>query len=329
MSITIMRTALGVAALSLSLTHAVAQQAGQQMPGMAHGPAGSAATCAQNSQGVTRALDVVNLRIEDARQSNDASKLRGAVGDLQVVLAQMKTQLADCVALAGETGGVAMANMPGMDHSKMPMAPGMPVMQPRLAAPSPGAQAAPMVGMDHSKMQMAPGTAPKPSGSRASAPRAKASDASAGMDHSKTPAAKTTRTEPPKMAGMDHSKMAGEKAAPAAAGRSSKAAQAAVVFTLRTQPAPPRSGKNDFEVTVKDPDGKPIADADVSMAFYLPPMPSMKIPEMRNTVKLTSAGGGIYKGSGTIGMAGDWDVTVTASRNGQQLDAKKMKLTAK
>ena len=144
------------------------------------------------------------------------------------------------------------------------------------------------------------------------------------------PAAKTNPTEPSKMAGMDHSKMAGDKAAPAAAATSSKAAQApAVVFTLRTEPAPPRSGKNDFEVTVKDADGKPIADADVSLAFYMPPMPSMNMPEMRNTVKLTSAGNGIYKGSGTIGMAGDWDVTVTASRNGQQLDVKKMKLTAK
>ena len=186
-----------------------------------------------------------------------------------------------------------------------------------------------MTGMDHSKMQMAPAAAAKPSGARASAPGAKASAPVAGMDHSKmagTPAAKTTRTEPPNMAAVDHSKMIEEKAAPAAAGTASKAA---VVFTLRTQPAPPRRGKNDFEVTVKDPDGKPIPDADVSMAFYMPPMPSMNMPEMRNAVKLTSSGDGVYKGSGTIGMAGDWDVTVTASRNGEQLDVKKMRLTAK
>ena len=113
--------------------------------------------------------------------------------------------------------------------------------------------------------------------------------------------------------------MAGEKAAPAAA----------VVFTVRTDPAPPRSGKNDFEVTLKDAGGKPITDAEVSLAFYMPPMPSMNMPEMRSAAQLTSAGNGVYKGSGMVGMAGDWDVTITAARKGQTLGAKKMKLTAK
>ena len=121
------------------------------------------------------------------------------------------------------------------------------------------------------------------------------------------------------MAGMDHSKMAGEKSVPAAA----------VVFTVRTDPAPPRSGKNEFEVTLKDAGGKAITDADVSLAFYLPPMPSMNMPEMRNTARLISSGSGVYKGNGTIGMAGDWDVTITASRNGQALGTKKIKLTAR
>ena len=236
------------------------------MAGMAHGSGSGAAICAQNSEGVTRAIDVVNGKIEDARQTNDASKLRAAITDLQVVLAQMKTQLADCVALAGEAGGDATGNMAGMDHSKI-----------------------------------------------------------AG-----TPPAKAARTEPSKMAGMDHSKMAGEKAAPAAAATSSKAAQAtAVVFTLRTDPAPPRTGKNDFEVTVKDADGQPIADAEVSLAFYVPPMPSMNMPEVRNASQLTSAGNGVYKGSSTVGMAGDWDVTITAARKEQTLGTKKVKLTVK
>ena len=117
------------------------------------------------------------------------------------------------------------------------------------------------------------------------------------------------------MAGMDHSKMAGEKSVPAAA----------VVFTVRTDPAPPRSGKNDFEVTLKDAEGKPIADAAVSLAFYMPAMPAMKT----DAAPLTSAGNGVYKGNGTLGMAGDWDVTITASRNGQALGTKKIKLTAR
>ena len=69
------RTALATAVLSLSLATASAQQAGHQMAGMASG-SGGAAMCAQNSEGVTRTIDLVNARIEDARQANDAGKLR-------------------------------------------------------------------------------------------------------------------------------------------------------------------------------------------------------------------------------------------------------------
>ena len=127
MSISILRTAIGTAALSLTLTPVSAQLGGHQMAGTTQGTGGGAAMCAQNSEGVTRAIDEVNGRIEDARQTNDASKLRASIADLQVVLAQMKTQLVDCVALAAGAGGGAMGNMPGMDHSKMQPGPGTPV----------------------------------------------------------------------------------------------------------------------------------------------------------------------------------------------------------
>ena len=96
------RTALAPAVLSLVVATASAQPADHQMPGMASGSGAGAAMCAQSSAGVTRTIDVVNARIEDARQTNDASKLRSAIADLQSVFAQMKTQLADCVALGGE-----------------------------------------------------------------------------------------------------------------------------------------------------------------------------------------------------------------------------------
>jgi len=291
------RGALGVVLCALVSLPAFAQHEDHQAPGAAaSAPAASLTSCAQGSQGVTRSIDVLSARIEEARQTNDAAKMRAAVADLQVALAQMKNQLNDCTAL---TQGASMGNMAGMNHSKMPMAPGTPVPQPATAsgpgASSPAAKAAPpAAGMDHSKMQMPP----KSAAARSSGAAAKAVQPAPGMDHSKMTGGKTPQG-------------------------------AAVVFTLRTDPAPLRMGKNDFEVSVKDAEGKPIADADVSLAFYMPPMASMNMPEMRNTVKLTSAGNGIYKGSGTLGMAGDWDVTVTASRNGQQLDVRKMKLTAK
>ena len=333
MSIRILRTAIGAVALSLTLTPAWALQGGHQMAGMTPGSGGGAALCAQNSAGVTRTIDVVNGRLEDARQTNDASKLRASVADLYVVFAQMKTQLADCVALAGEAGGRATGNTTGMDHSTRQMAPGTPVTQPGSPSPAPGAGGGgtATAAMDHSKMagmvqpKVAGRDQPKTSGANR-APMA-------GMDHSKMGAAAATKAnpaEPSKMAGMDHSTMAGENAAPAGSGTPAKAAPAAAVaFTVRTDPAPPRSGKNDFEVTLKDADGRPIADAEVSLAFYMPPMPSMNMPEMRSAAQLTAAGNGVYKGSGTVGMSGDWDLTITAMRKGQPLGTKKVKLTAK
>ena len=351
MSINSVRTVIATAALSLTLTSAWAQQAGHQMAGTAQASGGGAAMCAQNSQGVTRTIDIINARIEDARQTNDASKLRAAIGDLQSVFAQIKSQLADCVGLSVEAGG-AMGNMPGMDHSKV-QAQGTPVMQPGSPSPAPGATGGtPMAGMDHSKMPMAPAASATPPASAPAAGQmagmdhskmqmpakrantvaragAKPAAPAAGMDHAKTaeaPASKAGAPEPSKMAAMDHSKMAGDKvAAPAVGTHGNAASAAAVVFTVRTDPAPPRSGKNDFEVTLKDAEGKPIADAAVSLAFYMPAMPSMKT----DAAQLTSTGNGVYKGSGTVGMSGDWDVTITASRKGQTLATKKVKLNAK
>ena len=317
MKITYTRGALGVAVWALVSLPAFAQHDGHQAAGAgASASTASPASCAQSSQAVTRGIDALVGRIDEARQTNDAAKMRATVGDLQVALAQMKTQLADCTALTEGSG--ATGNMGAMDHSKMQIAPGTPVMQPGSPVPAAGAKtAAPMAGMDHSKMAAPLAKSP------AKKPRAEPSNI-AGMDHSKM--AGGTKTAAP-MAGMDHSKMTEEtKSVPAAGGTPSKAAQApTVLFTLRTQPAPPRSGNNDFEVTLKDADGKPIADAEVSLEFSMLAMPSMKTPKLR----LTRAGNGSYKGSGTLGMAGDWDVNVKASRNGQQLDAKKMRLTAK
>ena len=102
----------------LSLPTAASAQH-ENMPGMAQSSP-NAGVCAQNSQSVTRAIGDVNTRIEDARQLNDAARMRAAIADLQLALTQMKAQLTECVAL-GASAGNAMGSMPGMDHSKMQM----------------------------------------------------------------------------------------------------------------------------------------------------------------------------------------------------------------
>jgi hypothetical protein len=106
-------------------------------------------------------------------------------------------------------------------------------------------------------------------------------------------------------------------APPASTG--SSATRDGLDIMLRSQPDPPRSGDNMFEVTVRDAAGQPVSDADVTVTFFMAAMPSMNMPEMRNSVPLTHQGGGSYRGGGTVMMAGEWDVTVTASRAGQQI----------
>lgn len=263
MPVKMMAVAFAAIGLSAWVATAAAQHEQHQMPGTAGPGNASVGACADNAKAVSGVLDQLNARVEDARQFNDPAKLRAAVGDLQIVLTRMKAQLADCIALAG----AGMPNMSAMDHSRMQMLPGTPVMQPGSPSPAPAAPAA----------------------------------------------------------GTDHLKMHGEKA-PAAGTTPAKAEQAPTVhFALRTQPAPPRHGNNDFEVTLKDAAGKPIADAEVSVEFSMPAMPSMKMVEAR----LTSSGNGSYKGTATMDMAGDWDVTIKASPSGQPVVVKRMRLTVK
>jgi hypothetical protein len=237
MRVKVIVVAIAAFGVSMRVAPAVAQHEGHQMPGTAAPTAANVSACAQNAQTVTGAIDQAGARVEDARQLNDPARLRAAVGDLQVLLGQMKAQLADCVAL--NQPGQTLGNMAAMDHSKMTMAAG------------------------------AAGTAADQSGSGATS---------------------------------------------------------ALDIAFKTDPSPARAGDNKFEVTVKDKSGKAVSDAAVSLAFYMPPTPGMGA--MRNTVKLTPADNGVYRGEGTVGMAGTWNVTITVMRGQQQLGSKTVKVKA-
>ena len=101
------------------------------------------------------------------------------------------------------------------------------------------------------------------------------------------------------------------------------------ISIMLMKPTAPKAGENQFDVMVKDAGGKPVTDADVSVLFVMPAMPAMKMPEMRNEVKLTSAGGGTYTGTGQVTMAGKWTVTVSVKQGGKEIGQKKLTLTAK
>ena len=103
--------------------------------------------------------------------------------------------------------------------------------------------------------------------------------------------------------------------------------KAAGMDIMLMQPMQPKAGDNQFEVMVKGADGKPLADADVSVLFVMPATPAMG--EMRNEVKLKSAGAGKYTGAGQVMMAGKWNVTVSVKQKGKEVGQKTVALTAK
>ena len=103
----------------------------------------------------------------------------------------------------------------------------------------------------------------------------------------------------------------------AAPGASQSASQPAGKITFVVEPNPPKgAADNMFHVTVSDADGKSVPDADITVTLVMPAMPAMSMPEMRNSFKVPFAGG-MYMGKGNIPMAGSWNVSVEAKRNGQ------------
>ena len=98
---------------------------------------------------------------------------------------------------------------------------------------------------------------------------------------------------------------------------------------LHTDPDPPRSGENAVEVVVKSADGNPMTDVTVSVAFSMPPMPSMNMPAMRSVVELKQRGRGVYRGDGQLSMAGTWNVIVSVARNGEPIADKRFTVFAK
>lgn len=289
-----MKAGYGLIGVSVMIVVTVAS-----VPAVADQSQATVSSCAQNSQTVTRAIDAATARIEDARQTNDAARIRAAAADMQVTLAEMKTQLADCVSLS-QAGGAA-AGMAGMDHSKMNMTSGAPVAPPGSASPA-AAAADPHAGHTMAAMPTAkaaaptPNTASKPFAGRPTAGAEPAAHDMSGMPGMKKPAPAATRDGPKPDANADRP-----------------------VITLQSQPKLARVGENQFDVTVKDENGVAIGDADVSLAFFMPAMPSMKMAEMRSSAKLTPAGDGVYRGKGSLGMAGPWDATVVVFRDGKRL----------
>jgi hypothetical protein len=100
-------------------------------------------------------------------------------------------------------------------------------------------------------------------------------------------------------------------------------------ISFKSQPDPPRAGSNDIEVNVRGADGKPVDDATVTAQFYMPAMPAMSMPEMRNSAALEPADSGAYRGKVQLEMSGTWNVTINVLRNDEKIGSKKLTVVGK
>jgi len=85
-----------------------------------------------------------------------------------------------------------------------------------------------------------------------------------------------------------------------------------------------------FSATLLDSEGKPIPDATVKVTLVMPAMPAMNMAEMRSSFELPwMPAHGMYMGQGNIPMAGTWNVTVEATRQGELITTYRTRLSAR
>ena len=112
-------------------------------------------------------------------------------------------------------------------------------------------------------------------------------------------------------------------------GGASEPSPKAAKITYRTDPDPLEgAAPGKFYVQLVDGDGKVIPDALVKVTLVMPGMPSMNMPEMRATGSL-SWNGKEYRGTIDVPMAGSWNTSIEATRNGQALASEHVRLTAR
>jgi Cu(I)/Ag(I) efflux system membrane fusion protein len=90
---------------------------------------------------------------------------------------------------------------------------------------------------------------------------------------------------------------------------------------LHWTPDPLKAGEDgEFTARLTGSDGKPLAGAQVNATVVMPAMPSMGMPEMRSSFKLNwDAAKQVYRGKGQAGMAGTWNLTVAANKDGRTI----------
>ena len=100
-------------------------------------------------------------------------------------------------------------------------------------------------------------------------------------------------------------------------------------ITYTAEPDPPRAGSNAVSVVVRGADGAPMEGLAVTATYFMPAMPSMSMPEMRDEFVLAHKEGGRYDGEVRLSMGGTWAVTVIARRGEETVARKVFNIVAK
>jgi len=93
------------------------------------------------------------------------------------------------------------------------------------------------------------------------------------------------------------------------------------------RPKTPKTGDNEFEVSVKDANGNPITNAEVEINLSMPQMGSM--PAMSNKGMLLDQGNGIYEGLIQVAGPWTWETTIVVSKGGTVMGSMRTTLTAR
>jgi Cu(I)/Ag(I) efflux system membrane fusion protein/cobalt-zinc-cadmium efflux system membrane fusion protein len=108
-------------------------------------------------------------------------------------------------------------------------------------------------------------------------------------------------------------------------------APAATVALLKidfaSNPNPPHKGAgNQLSVKVSHIDGTPLTGGEVSVAFYMPPMPEMSMGAINTSAHLSEAGAGSYRGPISLVCGGRFQVTVRVMQKNRLLATKQLSL---
>lgn len=106
-----------------------------------------------------------------------------------------------------------------------------------------------------------------------------------------------------------------------------QAAGPAVRIAVTTDPSPARVGRNRIRVTVTDPGGRPVDDAQVDVRLFMPAMVNMAQVDRRETLR--RVGAGEYACEIEIPMAWTYSTTVTVRRAGATIGTAETGLTAR